>query len=126
EEGDRLHAESRITEAGRPLREIFIEPADARAYPEAIDAIADADMIVVGPGSLFTSILPNLLVHDLREALYASEALKVYVCNVATQHGETDAFTVADHIRVLEHHLGRRIFHHVLANNNVSHKLPAT
>ncbi|HTE84964.1 MAG TPA: gluconeogenesis factor YvcK family protein [Dehalococcoidia bacterium] len=124
--GERIHGESRITEAGRPLREIFIEPADARAYPEAIDAIGEADMIVVGPGSLFTSILPNLLVHDIREAIEASEALKVYVCNVATQRGETDSFTVADHIRVLERHLGRRVFHHVLANNNVSEPLPPT
>jgi len=124
--GERIHGESRITEAGRPLREIFIEPADARAYPEAIDALAEADMIVVGPGSLFTSILPNLLVDDIREAITASEALKVYVCNVATQRGETDSFTVADHIRVLERHLGRRLFHHVLANNNVSESLPPT
>jgi uncharacterized cofD-like protein len=81
-------------------------------------------MIIVGPGSLFTSILPNLLVPDLSQALAASGALKVYVCNVATQHGETDSFTVADHVRVLEHHLGHRVFHHVLANNNVSEALP--
>src|SRR6266581_3274740 len=87
--GERIHGESRITEAGRPLREIFIEPADARAYPEAIDALAEADMIVVGPGSLFTSILPNLLVDEIREAITASEALKVYVCNLLTQPGET-------------------------------------
>jgi uncharacterized cofD-like protein len=124
--GERIHGESRITEAGRPLREIFIEPADARAYPEAVDAIGEADMIIVGPGSLFTSILPNLLVHDIQEAIEASEALKVYVCNVATQRGETEAFTVADHIRVLERHLGRKVFHHVLANNNVSESLPPT
>jgi uncharacterized cofD-like protein len=124
--GERIHGESRITEAGRPLREIFIEPSDARAYPEAVDAIRDADVIVVGPGSLFTSILPNLLVRDIREALVQSEALKVYVCNVATQHGETDAFTVADHVSALERHLGQRIFHHVLANNNISDSLPST
>ncbi len=125
EDGERIHGESRITEAGKPLRELFIEPTDVQAYPEAVDAIADADMIVVGPGSLFTSILPNLLVPDLREALANSGALKVYVCNVATQHGETDSFTVADHVRALERHLGRRVFHHVLANNNVSEPLPA-
>jgi uncharacterized cofD-like protein len=124
EDGERIHGESRISEAGKPLREIFIEPTDARAFPEAVDAIADADMIIVGPGSLFTSILPNLLVHDIRQALFDSEALKVYVCNVATQHGETDAFTVADHVRVLERHLGGHVFHHVLANNNVSENLP--
>jgi uncharacterized cofD-like protein len=125
EGGERIHGESRITEAGQPLREIFIEPPDARAYPEALEAIAEADMIVVGPGSLFTSILPNLLVPDLQAALHASSALKLYVCNVATQHGETDAFTVADHVRALERHLGRRVFHHVLANNNVAEPLPA-
>ncbi len=124
EDGERIHGESRITEAGKPLRELFIEPTGARAYPEALDAISDADMIVVGPGSLFTSILPNLLVPEISQALANSAALKVYVCNVATQHGETDSFTVADHVRVLERHLGRRIFHHVLANNNVSETLP--
>jgi uncharacterized cofD-like protein len=126
EDGDRIHGESRISGTGKRLREIFIEPADARAYPDALDAIAEADMIVVGPGSLFTSILPNLLVHEIREAMFASPALKVYACNVATQHGETDAFTVADHVQTLERHLGRRIFHHVLANNNVSEELPPT
>jgi len=121
---ERIHGESRITQTGKPLQEIFIEPSDARAFPDAIDAIADADMIVVGPGSLFTSILPNLLVHGIRQALFESQALKVYVCNVASQHGETDAFTVGDHVRALERHLGRRTFHHVLANNNVSEPLP--
>ena len=91
-----------------------------------ISAGLDADMIVVGPGSLFTSILPNLLVNGLRQALFESQALKVYVCNVASQHGETDAFTVADHVRALERHLGRKTFHHVLANNNVAEPLPPT
>jgi uncharacterized cofD-like protein len=123
--GERIHGESNITHAGEPLREIFIEPADARAYPEAVQAIREADMIIVGPGSLFTSILPNLLVHEIQAALHESPALKVYVCNVATQHGETDAFTVADHVKALERHLGQRVFHHVLANNNVSAPLPA-
>lgn len=125
EDGESIHGESRISDAGKPLREIFIEPADARAYPEAVEAIREADLIVVGPGSLFTSILPNLLVRDLQQALLDSHAVKVYVCNVATQHGETDTFTVADHVRVLERHIGRRVFHHVLANNNVSDHLPA-
>ena len=124
EDGERIFGESNITHTGKPLREIFIEPADARAFPDAVEAIQDADMIVVGPGSLFTSILPNLLVHEICQALYDSPALKVYVCNVATQHGETDAFTVSDHLQALERHLGRRVFHHVLANSNIAATLP--
>lgn len=126
EDGDRIHGESNITETGKTLQEIFIEPADARAHPEALEAIREADMIVVGPGSLFTSILPNLLVREIQDALHESEALKVYVCNVATQHGETDAFTVGDHVQTLERHLGRKVFHHVLANSNVTDRLPDT
>ncbi|MGI8554061.1 MAG: gluconeogenesis factor YvcK family protein [Dehalococcoidia bacterium] len=124
EDGERIHGESKISATGKALREIFIEPFDAKAYPEAIEAIREADLIVVGPGSLFTSILPNLLVHDLKQAFAESRAVKVYVCNVATQHGGTDAFTVADHVRALERHLGKRVFHHVLANSNVSDHLP--
>jgi len=106
------------------IAELVIGPAGARASPDAVDAMREAEVVVVGPGSLFTSILAKLLGRELRQALFESQALKVYVCNVATQHGETDAFTVADHVRALERHLGRRLFHHVLANNNISEHLP--
>ena len=122
--GEWVQGESNITLAGQPLREIVIEPADAKAHPEAVAAIREADMIIVGPGSLFTSILPNLLVREIRQALYQSPALKVYVCNVATQHGETDAFTVSDHVRAIERHLRRSVFHYILANDNIVSELP--
>ncbi|HEY8491979.1 MAG TPA: YvcK family protein [Dehalococcoidia bacterium] len=116
--------ESRITESGRRIQEVFLEPPNVQAYPEAVQAILDADMIVIGPGSLFTSVLPNLLVEGIRKALFASPAPKVYVCNVATQHGETDSFSVADHLATLERHVGKRLVDVVLANSNVSDTLP--
>jgi len=81
---------------------------------------------VVGPGSLLTSVLPNLLVDGIRRAIKASSAVKVYVCNVATQPGETDGFKVADHVRFLESHVGKGLFRHVLANSNIENGMPET
>jgi uncharacterized cofD-like protein len=81
---------------------------------------------VVGPGSLLTSVLPNLLVDGIKRAIKASSAQKVYVCNVATQPGETDGFNVVDHVRVLESHVGKGLFRHVLVNSNIENGLPET
>lgn len=119
-EGDTIYGESSITERGSRIKRVYLQPQNVQAYPDAIRAILTADMIVVGPGSLYTSVLPNLLVDGVRRALIASPALKVYVCNVATQKGETDSFTVSDHLRVLEEHVGQNVFHCVVANSNVS------
>lgn len=113
----RVQGESAIPKAGQPIERVFLRPEGARAYPEAVRAILDADLIVAGPGSLFTSILPNLLVEGIRQAVGASSALKVYVCNVATQPGETDGFDVGDHVKVLQRHVGKGLFSWVLANN---------
>ena len=96
------------------------------AYPPAIQAILGADLVVLGPGSLFTSLLPNLLVPDLAEALRSSRALKIYVCNVATQPGETDGFTCLDHVRTLEKHVGAGLFDLIICNNHYEGKLPAS
>lgn len=117
--GNLVHVvgESSITEAGGKIERVSLQPSSARAYPEAIRAILTADVIVIGPGSLFTSILPNLLIEGIPEAIRASTALKLYVCNIATQKGETDSFNVADHILALEKHVGRGLFNVVLANN---------
>ncbi len=109
--------ESKITDAGGKIEKISLTPADVQAYSESVQAILDADLIVIGPGSLFTSILPNLLVQGIAEAIRASTAYVVYVCNVATQPGETDGFTVAEHVMALERHIGRGIVQAVLANN---------
>ena len=118
----RVVGESRIPEAGGQIERVYLQPDSARAYPEAIRAILSAELIVIGPGSLFTSILPNLLVNGITEAIRASSAYCVYVCNVATQPGETDGFTVADHVLALEKHIGRGVLDAVLANNSYPSK----
>jgi uncharacterized cofD-like protein len=118
----RVVGESQIPEAGGQIERVFLQPDHVRAYPEALRAILGADMIVIGPGSLFTSILPTLLVSGIVEALRASGAYKVYVCNVATQQGETDNFTVSDHVVALERHIGRNSFDAVVANNHYPSK----
>jgi uncharacterized cofD-like protein len=119
-----VRGESAIAEAGGIIERVFLEPAEAKGYPEAIRALLQADVIVLGPGSLYTSILPNLLVPDIRNAIRVSAALKVYVCNVATQPGETDGFTVGDHVAALRAHLGAGFCDHVLANASADYALP--
>jgi uncharacterized cofD-like protein len=113
----RIAGESAIPERIGAIERIFLQPDDVPAYPEAIQAILAADLIVIGPGSLFTSILPNLLVRGIADALQSSMALKVYVCNVATQRGETEGFNVQQHIGAIERHAGSGLVDIVLANN---------
>jgi len=115
----RIAGESSITEAGGVIERIYLEPDDAPAYPGAVRALLEADLIVAGPGSLYTSVLPNLLVPDVARAVATSRALKVYVCNVATQRGETEGYSVGDHVAALEAHVGARLFPLVLANDNL-------
>ncbi len=114
----RVEGESRIPQMAGRVRRVWLEPNDAPAFPPRLKAILNADMIVVGPGSLYTSLLPNLLVEDLLGAIKASRALKVYVCNIATQSGETDVYTCYDHIRALEEHVGDNLFDIILCNDN--------
>lgn len=106
------------------ITEVYLEPHNAPAHPEAVRAILEADLVILGPGSLYTSVLPNLLVEGIRRSIMASSAPKVYICNVATQHGETDGFDVADHLRAIEEHVGKGIIGHVLANNNLPASIP--
>jgi uncharacterized cofD-like protein len=113
---EHVEGESAITHFGGAIERVYLQPDQVRAYPETIRAILDADLIVLGPGSLYTSILPNLLIKSMPEALRASRALKLYVCNVATQHGETDGYTVHDHVAALEKHIGTNIIDVVLSN----------
>jgi uncharacterized cofD-like protein len=121
----RVEGESRIPEAGLPIERVFLRPERVRAYPGALRAILSADLILAGPGSLYTSILPNLLVEDVTQAIRASQAVKMYICNVATQVGETDHFTVGDHVQALQDHVGEDVFHYVLANDNFNAQLPS-
>jgi len=114
----RVQGESQIPKMAGKVRRIWLEPNDAPAYPPVIKAILNADMIVVGPGSLYTSLLPNLLVEDLIGAIRASRGVKVYVCNIVTQVGETETFSAYDHIHALEDHVGDRLFDVALCNDN--------
>lgn len=113
----KIKGESQIGKAGTKIDRVELSPPDASAYPASAEAILEADLVVIGPGSLYTSILPNLLVNGIANALRTTSAYKVYVCNVATQPGETEDYTVADHVMALEQHIGARVFHAVLANN---------
>ena len=119
----RVQGESRIPQMAGRVRRLWLEPNDAPAFPPALKAILNADMIVVGPGSLYTSLLPNLLVQDLLGAIRASRALKVYICNIATQSGETDLYSCYDHTRALEEHVGDELFGIVLCNENYEGQL---
>jgi uncharacterized cofD-like protein len=106
------------------IHEVYLAPENPAAHPEAVRAILEADLIVLGPGSLYTSVLPNLLVQGIRRSLIAAPAPKVYVCNVATQQGETDGFSVADHVAAIEDHVGKGVINYVLANDNVTEIIP--
>jgi uncharacterized cofD-like protein len=119
-----VRGESAIPHAPYPIERVYLDPDNPPAYPGAVRAILGADLIVLGPGSLFTSVLPNLLVPEIAQAIRVSQAPKIYICNVATQKGETDDFTLADHICALEIHVGPGFFSHIMANNNFSHPLP--
>ena len=123
-----VRGESNISASGRRIRRVYLQPDNPRGYPEAITAIREADLIVIGPGSLYTSILPNLLVGEIGNALTSSTALTVYACNVATQPGETDHYNVSDHVEALLRHLagGRDPFHHIVANNHFGLPMPSS
>ncbi len=113
----RVQGESQITALRGRIEDFGIVPPDVAAFPESVAAIDEAELIVIGPGSLYTSILPNLLVPGITAALRRSSAYKIYVCNVATQPGETEGFDVADHVSALEQYIGRGVFQAVIANN---------
>ncbi|MFN7017822.1 MAG: uridine diphosphate-N-acetylglucosamine-binding protein YvcK [Fimbriimonadales bacterium] len=117
EDGTCVEGETAIVEYPARIRRMHLVPPDAEPPQEALEAIKQADVVVLGPGSLFTSVIPNLLVPKIADALRATDALRVYVCNVMTQPGETDGFMASDHVRVIEAHAGGRVFDYVLVNN---------
>ena len=115
-DGTVVEGESSIPRAGKTIRRVFLKPDRVPPLRDALEAIADADLVILGPGSLYTSVVPNLLVDGVVNALRRSRALKVYVCNVMTQQGETRGFRAADHARVLLQQGGRGLFDYVLVN----------
>ncbi len=116
-DGREIRGETAIAAAGGRIRRLRLLPEGARALPQAVAAIAEADVVVIGPGSLYTSILPNLCLPELRDALRASPAVRFFVVNVMTQPGETDGLSAADHLAALQEHIGRPGVDIVVANN---------
>ncbi|MEA3351552.1 MAG: YvcK family protein [Chloroflexota bacterium] len=119
----RVKGESRISEVKGRIKRVWLEPNNPPAFPKVVQSILAADLIIIGPGSLYTSILPNLLVPDINAALRANQGFKVYVNNVATQPGETEGFSCEDHVMVLDQHIGRGFCDLVVCNNNFDGEL---
>ena len=116
-DGRIVEGESQIPHAHGKIKRVFTTPEHPRAIQSAVDAIREADAIVLGPGSLYTSIMPNLCVPDIVQAVRTSKAPKIYICNVMTQPGETDDYTVSDHIRAINRQAGGKVIDFVIANN---------
>lgn len=115
-DGTIINGESNISCANKRIQRVTMEPSDVPAVQSALNAIRDADIVVLGPGSLYTSVIPNLLVGNIVEALRTTRAMRMYVCNVMTQPGETDHYTASDHVRALFDHGGQGIVDYVLVN----------
>ncbi|AGB41997.1 hypothetical protein Halha_2113 [Halobacteroides halobius DSM 5150] len=115
--GTVIEGESQIPEAQGEIEQVFINPVDSDPLPAALEAIKEADAIILGPGSLYTSVLPNLLVEQLSSAIKKTDALTAYVCNVMTQPGETDNYTASDHVQAIYDHIDSEIMDYILVNN---------
>jgi uncharacterized cofD-like protein len=114
-----ISGETAIVEAGRKIRELRLAPKDVQPYQPALDAIATADLICIGPGSVYTSVIPNLLIPGMAQALKESKAIKVYICNVMTQKGESDTFSASEHVGAIMQQVKERVFDYVLVNTGV-------
>lgn len=120
--GNTVRGESHIPEEVKaqqsPIDRVFLDPKDADALPRATDAIINADIVILGPGSLYSSIIPNLLVNGVSAAIRSAGAIKMLICNVMTQPGETDDYTVTEFARAVEKYLGRGVIEYILVNNH--------
>jgi uncharacterized cofD-like protein len=113
-----VEGQSRIMRSEYPIKRVFLRPGEVSPIPEAVQALMEADQIIIGPGSLFTSIIPNLLIPDIAEAIGASRAQKIYICNVMTQPGETDGYRAEDHLDKLLEHCPGLALDIVIVNNS--------
>ncbi len=115
-DGTITEGEDKIPRARLPIDKVYLRPGESIATPEAIKAIGEAQVIVLGPGSLYTSIIPNLLIKEITDSIVASGAIKIYVCNAMTQPGETDGYSASDHIKALIRHSHPRIIDYCILN----------
>jgi uncharacterized cofD-like protein len=116
ENGRTVHGETRITASRSPIKKLRLSPRRVRPVPMVVEAIKQADLILLGPGSLYTSILPNLLIPEIASAIAKSKATRVYIANLMTQPGETAGYALADHLRAIQKHVPRRVIDWVVAN----------
>jgi uncharacterized cofD-like protein len=116
EDGRRVHGETRITASRKPIKKLALSSGRVRPVPDALEAITQADLILLGPGSLYTSILPNLLIPEISSAIVKSKAPRVYIANLMTQPGETAGYALADHLGAIQRHVPRRVIDWVVAN----------
>jgi uncharacterized cofD-like protein len=114
--GSVTEGEYKIPQARLPIDNVYLKPVHPQAAPEAVKAIEEAEIIILGPGSLYTSTIPNLLINEITDKIVSSKAIKVYVCNVMTQPGETDGFSASRHIRVLTQHSHGRVIDYCIVN----------
>jgi uncharacterized cofD-like protein len=115
-DGRRVQGETRISASRKPIKKVALSSGRVRPVPEALEAITQADLILLGPGSLYTSILPNLLIPEIASAIVKSKAPRVYIANLMTQPGETSGYALADHLRAIQKHVPRRVIDWVIAN----------
>jgi len=116
DDGMVIEGESKIPRTGKRIKRVFLKPGDCDPVPEALDAIAKADLVILGPGSLYTSIIPNLLVRGMADAIAKSPAVTAYVCNIMTQPGETEEYKASDHIRAIHQHAGSGLIDYAIIN----------
>lgn len=117
QDGTVVEGESKIPLVRGRIKRVFLEPENVEPLPEVLQAIRETDAILVGPGSLYTSILPNLIVPGVADALVETDCLKIFICNVMTQPGETDGYSVSDHLQAIHDHVGHHLFDYVIVNN---------
>ncbi|MCX7799206.1 MAG: YvcK family protein [Fimbriimonadales bacterium] len=116
EDGSQIVGETAIVDARKRIRRIFLDPEEVRPFEQALEAIAEADLICIGPGSVYTSVIPNLLVPGIAKAIRQSKAVKAYICNVMTQPGESDSFTASEHVIAIQANVEGRLFDYVVTN----------
>jgi len=120
EDGSIIEGESVIPKQHKQIKQVFLKQENLKPLPDAIEAIEEADLIIIGPGSLYTSIIPNFLVKDIRDAVIAAKGRKVYICNLMTQDGETTHYTAADHVQAIYDHVGTPFIETILLNNHTA------
>ena len=115
-DGTKIEGESKISKTKKPIRKIYLNRKDCEPTPEALSAIKEADIIVIGPGSLYTSVIPNLLIEAITKAILGAKAIKIYVCNIMTQSGETDQYKASDHIEAIVAHAKSKLIDYCVLN----------